>query len=158
MWALTGCTDIAIIGVVETRRDAGTTRPADAGDTRVSDAGARPPDAGAAPVVDARSCGRTGTFEGCNPIANTGCSEELRMQCDVDALASLQGVCVFKAMPPQDGSCLNVPPTESCPPRQTCVNFSSCRTLCLCDGDCDPGDCCTTPLGETGFRTCSACR
>jgi len=143
------------------RRDAGSSEPpVDAG--RVP----RPePDAGASADASADasspgdpggSCGRTAQIAVCNPITNSGCPVELGMQCDVDLLAeSLSGVCVFNAPPPAAGGCLAIPPTESCPAKQTCVD-GVCQTVCLCDADCESGACCTGPLGS-GFKTCTKC-
>lgn len=142
----------------------------DALDAGASDSGLAPaedagsaiaptPDAAAPPDADDNAgCGKALKVDGCNPIANTGCAAELGMQCDVDLLAStLSGLCVFSAPPPDGGACLNIPPTESCPPGHTCVDFSECKKLCACDSDCDAGDCCSERLGDHGFKTCSPC-
>ena len=140
--------------------------PKDSG-AAVSDAGVRSqpsePDAdggGSAPgtSVAGGGCGSTASIPGCNPITNEGCAGELGMQCDVDLSAPTpSGVCVFSSPSPNPGACLNIPPTESCPAGQTCVGFSTCQKVCLCDADCDAGDCCSEPLAGSGFKTCKAC-
>ncbi|MET0386978.1 MAG: hypothetical protein ABW321_13515 [Polyangiales bacterium] len=122
----------------------------------ITDAGVPP---GRAPTQPgAASCGQTADIPVCNPITNRGCAGELGMQCDVDLLAGeLAGQCVFSAPPPDGGTCLNIPPTESCPAGSTCVDFSECRKLCLCDDDCGAGECCAEDLGAQGFKVCSPC-
>ena len=135
--------------------DAGVALP-----TTAASAGASPRAAGstAAQPTAADGCGRTVSKDGCNPITNEGCAQELGMQCDVDLASNdLRGVCVFSAPAPDGSTCLNIPPTESCPAGQTCVDFSECRKLCLCADDCDAGDCCNDALGSSGFKTCSSC-
>jgi hypothetical protein len=113
-------------------------------------------DAGSPSEPNAGSCGSIAEIAGCNPITNTGCAGELGMQCDVDLLAStLSGVCVFSATSPNP-ECLAIPPTETCPPQQTCVE-GVCQTICLCDSDCGLGACCRDPLGELGFKMCATC-
>lgn len=163
-----GCRDFGVIAVVDDRSPDAALLPFDAG--RVL-ADAAPPSvppfvegvdaaqsSGAPPSGGPGVCNASGAIEVCNPIKDTGCSPELGMQCDVDLQATvLQGQCVFKAPLPDGGTCLNIPPTETCPPGQTCVDFGECRRVCLCNSDCEPGDCCTVPLGELGFRTCSPC-
>jgi hypothetical protein len=80
------------------------------------------------------------------------------MHCDVDLLGeTLSGMCVFSTAQPEGGPCINIPPTESCPPGLTCIDGNECKEVCLCDSDCEPGNCCTTPLGDRGFKTCSKC-
>lgn len=151
---LSGCSSFAVIAVLDAGQEGGmdSGAPFDASTSETLDAGGLP-------LADAASsCGRTLIIDMCNPITNSGCSKQLGMQCDVDLLAdTLRGQCVFSAPPPDAGSCLNIPPTETCPPRHTCVEFNQCRKLCLCDTDCDPGDCCNVPLGEQGFKTCTPC-
>lgn len=165
---LFGCRDFGLIAVVDDRSPDAGFMPSDAGRVVVD---AAPPSVpplvegadASEPAADQPSgaagvCGSSRAIEVCDPIKDTGCSPELGMQCDVDLQASvLQGQCVFKAPQTDGGTCLNIPPTESCPPGQTCVDFGECRTVCLCNSDCDPGDCCTMPLGELGFRTCRPC-
>ena len=113
-------------------------------------------DAGSPSEPAAESCGSQAGVAVCNPITNRGCAGELGMQCDVDLLAStLSGVCVFSATSPNP-ECLAIPPTESCPPKQTCVE-GVCQTVCLCDADCGSGACCRDPLGELGFKLCAEC-
>lgn len=132
--------------------DAGTRAPATAGKPAASSPVPDSTDAGA----DALSCGQSATIAVCDPIANTGCSKELGMQCDVDLLASsLSGICVFSA--PRDGPCVAIPPTESCPAGETCIDGDRCHKICLCDTDCDSGSCCNTPLGGAGFMVCGSC-
>jgi hypothetical protein len=124
--------------------------------SQIDDAGSTPqPSTGNA----ARSCGRSANSAVCDPIGNTGCSHELGMQCDVDLFASkLSGVCVFSAPSPGDaGTCLNIAPTESCPPGQTCVDGAQCHSVCLCDTDCAAGSCCRKPVGNGGFKLCEPC-
>jgi hypothetical protein len=135
--------------------DAGVAPP-----TRAASAGASPRPAGSSAAQSgvADGCRRTVSRDGCNPITNEGCAQELGLQCDVDlASTELRGVCVFSAPSPDGSTCLNLPPTESCPPGQTCVDFSECRKVCLCDDDCDAGDCCASALGSSGFKTCGDC-
>jgi len=100
----------------------------------------------------------TASAEVCDPIANTGCPEELGMQCDVDVLAAgLTGACVFSAESTQPTGCLNIPPTETCPGGQTCVGNERCSKICLEDDDCDAGECCDTDLGNSDFKACNPC-
>jgi hypothetical protein len=127
--------------------------------TTASQASAAGKTAGATPArrPAADGCGAMREISGCDPMSNQGCLPELGMQCDVDLLADTPaGVCVFSAPPPSPDSCLNIPPTESCPPQTTCVG-TSCAKICLCDTDCEAGDCCTTPVGGGGFKACGAC-
>lgn len=120
------------------------------------DAGTRP--ASAPPSGSTSECGATADIAVCNPVSNTGCAAELGMQCDVDLVApELTGTCVFSSPAPDGGTCLNIPPTESCPAGQTCVDFRECRKVCLCDSDCDAGDCCADELGDQGWKTCRKC-
>ena len=129
-----------------------TTPPASAGSSPV------PTGSTAVQAPAADGCGRKPSQDGCNPITNEGCARELGMQCDVDLASSdPRGVCVFSAPAPAGSPCLNLPPTESCPAGQTCVDFSECRKVCLCDDDCDAGDCCKTALGSSGYKTCGDC-
>jgi len=114
-------------------------------------------DSGMPNQPDADGCRAETMIEGCNPITNSGCAAELGMQCDVDLFApTLGGVCVFSAPAPTPDACLAIPPTQTCPAKQTCVE-GACRTVCLCDADCGAGSCCTDLLGEQGFKTCSKC-
>lgn len=172
---LSGCREFGLIAVVDDQspdvalvaRDAGrlaidAAPPArddgPAVGTEGLDASQPASDADIKASGDAAVCNSARAIEVCNPIKDTGCSPELGMQCDVDLQAAvLQGQCVFKAPLPDGGGCLNVPPTETCPPGQTCVDLRECRRVCLCNSDCEPGNCCTAPLGEQGFRTCSPC-
>jgi hypothetical protein len=147
---LSGCSGFAVIAVLDAGMDGGAPM-VDASAMQPELEASTPPDAAA-------SCGRTLEIENCNPITNSGCSREIGMQCDVDLLAStLRGQCVFSAPPTDAGTCLNIPPTETCPPRHTCVDFNECRKVCLCDTDCDPGDCCNVLLANQGFKTCKPC-
>jgi hypothetical protein len=153
--ALSSCSSSAVIAIVDAGTEADGGAEVDAGAlvdaSSTDDANMPPADGGA-------QCGRTLSIEICNPITNMGCTQGLGMQCDVNLLAStLQGQCVFSAPAVDGGTCLNIPPTETCPPRHTCVDFNECRKVCLCDTDCDPGDCCSVPLGEQGFKTCRPC-
>jgi hypothetical protein len=108
---------------------------------------------GAAAVM----CGQLARSQVCDPIKKTGCSRELGMQCDVDLAAqTLAGVCVFSAKSMDPAHCENIPPTESCEPGKTCVE-GDCQKICLCDADCDAGECCTHPLGSAGWKSCKAC-
>jgi hypothetical protein len=131
-----------------------------AGSTSPPTGSTNPPKAGssAPSTPSADGCGQPNGIEVCDPIRNEGCSRELGMQCDVDLFASsLSGQCVFKAEPMDPAHCLNIPPTETCPPGQTCVDGDQCHKVCLCDSDCDAGDCCSILLGNKGFKTCSKC-
>ena len=83
----------------------------------------------------------------------------LAMQCAVDWAATLTGYCIFSSPPPplpDGGGCFNSGLTESCPPTFTCV-VDQCRALCACDADCEPGQCCSEPVGTTGFHVCREC-
>jgi hypothetical protein len=153
--ALAGCDQFARVGLAE--RDAGEAAapPAapepDAGEPAArADAGATPLDAGmeleCAPIDVAV----------CNPVTNEGCAGTLQMQCAVDQLAILRGYCIFSSPPPGTGGCINSGVTESCPPTFTCV-VDQCQKLCLCDADCDEGQCCTQQVGSTGFKVCRDC-
>jgi hypothetical protein len=111
-------------------------------------------------AAGAQSCGQSAKSAVCDPIGNTGCLHELGMQCDVDLFATtLSGVCVFSAPNPDPdaGTCLNIAPTENCPPGQTCVDGTQCSTVCLCDADCATGSCCRKPIGKGGFKVCGPC-
>jgi len=104
---------------------------------------------------DAGSCREKIT--GCDPIRKTGCAVELQMQCDVDLLAATPtGVCVFYAPSLDPNACLYLPPTESCPAGQTCVE-AKCQAICLCDSECGAGKCCNKPVGAGGFKVCIEC-
>jgi hypothetical protein len=140
--------------------------PPDAGETSGADAASLPgtdaavggePDA-RAPEPDADDAGSCGqTIAGCDPIRKTGCVVEFQMQCDVDLLAPTPtGVCVFNAPSSDPNTCLNIPPTESCPAGQTCVD-AKCHTICLCDSECESGKCCNKPVGLGGFKVCAEC-
>jgi hypothetical protein len=139
-------------------RDGGVTGNTDAASLSDPDARVgREPDAQAPNpgIDDAGSCGQM--IAGCDPIRKTGCPMELLMQCDVDLLAATPtGVCVFNAPSPDPNSCLNIPPTETCPAGQTCVE-AKCHTICLCDSECEPGKCCSEPVGIGGFKVCAEC-
>jgi hypothetical protein len=94
----------------------------------------------------------------CNPVTNEGCLDSLSMQCAVDLASKLTGYCIFYSgkAPTPGVDCLNTGVTESCPPTFTCVD-SRCRRLCLCEADCDIGQCCKEPLESTGFKVCGDC-
>jgi hypothetical protein len=78
------------------------------------------------------------------------------MQCDVDLLSSnLTGMCVWSSPPPDPTSCLAIFPTESCPPKSTCVE-GTCLTICVCDSDCAAAERCGMQLGASGFKACQA--
>jgi len=148
--------------------DAGTTRPLPTDSGSTGDVDAASPAARDAAVDgepdaqppnpsddDAGSCGRT--IPVCDPIRKTGCPTELQMQCDVDLLATTPtGICVFSAPSPDPNACLNIPPTESCPAGQTCVD-AKCHTICLCDSECESGSCCNKAVSAGGFKLCSPC-
>jgi hypothetical protein len=128
--------------------------PIDAGSTRVSPA----VDASAPNGLTQGGCGQSAQIAVCDPIRNSGCSRTLGMQCDVDLGAStLRGQCVFSTQPAAASSCINIPPTESCPAGQTCVDGDKCHSVCLCDTDCESGKCCKQPLGNAGFKLCGPC-
>lgn len=125
-------------------------------------------------------------IDGCNPVRNEGCPAELEMQCAIDLAAKATGYCIFSApesgnagmgtagtpagvgampVPPAASpsttttsttACFNSGVTESCEPKSTCYS-GECRTICLCDADCDAGGCCSDPVGDTGFKVCGAC-
>lgn len=94
----------------------------------------------------------------CDPIENLGCSPSLAQQCAIDHLGTLTGYCIFSAPPMSviGGDCLNTGVTESCPPTSTCYE-ARCQKICLCDADCDPGQCCADAVESTGFRVCGEC-
>jgi hypothetical protein len=149
--SLIGCDQFALVGIVPD--DAG---PRDGGEDAF--------DAELPPLTDGAVVTRDGSpgcereVAICDPVANTGCSETLQMQCAPDLSAPrLAGYCTFVG-PLADGGleCLNSVVTESCPPSSTCLN-NECRVLCHCDADCDVGQCCTEPLGEHGFHVCAPC-
>ena len=108
---------------------------------------------------DAAMTGDAGTscspdVQACNPVTNDGCPDA--MQCAVDLASDvLAGYCIFSS-PPMDGGCFNSGVTESCPPTSTCFELE-CRTLCLCDADCEAGQCCKDAVGDRGFKVCGAC-
>lgn len=137
----------------------GSADPMDAGMPAPSSTAA--PDSGPpaqAGASAAQGCGRAANMDDCNPISNEGCTSELGLQCDVDMTSTEpRGICVFSAPAPDGGTCLNIPPTETCPAGQTCVDFTACRKVCLCDDDCDAGDCCSEKLGSSGWKTCGKC-
>lgn len=154
------CSEQVTVGVVgddaaQTKQDAASEGPFDAGPAEPTDAGGtttRPRDASMV------GCEVSASISVCDPIRNTGCSRTLSMQCDVDLLAAtLSGQCVFSVSPADSGLCLNIPPTESCPPGQTCIDGNQCHTVCLCDADCPANECCRMPLGNRGFKTCVSC-
>jgi hypothetical protein len=90
----------------------------------------------------------------CDPVKNEGCPPG--MQCAVNELAStLTGYCTFSA-PMDVGFCFNSGVTESCPPTKACIG-DRCKSLCFCDADCDPRECCVEPLGSLGFKVCAPC-
>ena len=111
---------------------------------RQGDSGAAPPEECDEPQVTT-----------CDPVHNTGCADELLMQCAVDfAAPQLAGYCIFSA--PQPVGCLNTLLTESCPPTTACV-AGQCRRLCFCDSQCEGGQCCVEPIGNFGFKVCGEC-
>jgi hypothetical protein len=142
----------------DSARAGGATDDADAATPSDPDpsAGGEPDAQAPKPGEDnADSCGQT--IADCDPIRKTGCLIELQMQCDVDLLAATPtGVCVFSAPSPDPNSCLNIPPTETCPAGGTCVE-AKCHTICLCDSECEPGKCCSEPVGVGGFKVCAEC-
>jgi hypothetical protein len=155
---LAGCDQFARVGVMAA--DAATGSPSvpsanggAAGEPDIAtaeDAGAEPQDAGSeCTPVDIAVC---------NPVTNEGCPGSLAMQCAVDWAATLSGYCIFSSPPPVAGAdtCFNSGVTESCPPTFTCV-VDQCRRLCLCDADCEQGQCCTEEVGSTGFHVCRDC-
>lgn len=148
---LFGCEQFARVSVIE--QDAG--QPIVAGQDAPQDAGAM--DGATAPdgsTDDPALCDRPSAI--CNPVTNIGCSSVLAQQCAVDLISpSLAGYCTFYAPVPGEG-CLNTGLTESCPPTTVCV-AGACRRLCLCDAHCGTGECCTTPVSESGFKICSSC-
>lgn len=95
----------------------------------------------------------------CDPIANTGCEATLpRQRCEIDLTAGeLSGVCVIAATPSEDGGCISSPPVSTCPVSYTCLDLEDCRKICLCDSQCESGQCCVTPIGDQGFKTCGEC-
>ena len=124
----------------------------DAGSPR---APATSPNGAASPASD---CGSAAAIPGCDPIRNTGCLAELGMQCDVDlAMTKPSGVCVFSAPPTDPNSCINIPPVETCPAGQSCIGGRQCQRICLCDSDCDAGECCSERIGNSGFKSCRPC-
>lgn len=112
------------------------------------------PDSGAGD--DGTDCGPA--IAACNPVTNEGCPDALGMHCAVDPAARLTGYCIFSTAPTPSplGDCLNTGITESCPPTSTCRD-GQCRELCLCDADCEAGQCCREPIESTGFKVCGEC-
>lgn len=121
-------------------------------DAAISDAG---PDA-AAQCPDVQ-------FDVCNPVTNeffvAECGPGFMQQCAIDQFNMLVGYCIFTSATPAQlgGACFNSGVTESCPATSTCSADGVCRTICLCDADCPAGQCCTEPVGTTGFSVCGAC-
>lgn len=114
-------------------------------------------DASTDAAVDAGATCSDIEIAGCDPVRNIGCSVSLAQQCAIDQLATLTGYCIFVA--PSSligGECLNTGVTEDCPATSTCFE-TRCRKICLCDADCDPGQCCTDPVGATAFLVCGEC-
>jgi hypothetical protein len=162
-----GSFDAGTITASTTGKDAGpTASPTDSGATGDMDAGsAAGRDAAVDPEPDTQPPDSTGDDAGscgqniavCDPIRKTGCATELQMQCDVDVFAATPtGICVFSTPSPDPDACLNIPPTESCPAGQTCVD-AKCHTICLCDAECESGGCCNKAISAGGLKVCSPC-
>lgn len=102
-------------------------------------------------------------FDVCNPVTNeffvAECGPSFNQQCGIDQFSMLVGYCVFASETPATlgGACFNSGVTESCPPTSTCSADGICRKICLCDADCVAGQCCTEPVGATGFSMCGDC-
>ena len=94
----------------------------------------------------------------CDPIKNIGCPSGVSMQCAIDYAATLTGYCIYNAPPAlgMSGECLNTGITESCPAQFTCFS-ERCAKICLCDAECDAGQCCSQPIQGTGFSVCGDC-
>jgi hypothetical protein len=148
--------DVGAGSVQTPAKDSGQARDPAAADSAVADASiGGEPDADLPAPDAANSCGQKIT--GCDPIHRTGCAVELQMQCDVDLLATTPaGVCVFNAPSADPNTCLNIPPTESCPAGQSCVD-ATCHAICLCDSECEAGSCCSKRVGVGGLKVCAAC-
>jgi hypothetical protein len=162
---LAGCDQYALVGVRETEVDDTGTPPAPQDAASPSDAAA-PITPDAAPSSDASADAESDAaaecppteIAVCNPMVNDVCSAAVGQHCSVDVLNYLTGYCVFTSMPsPQlGGECLNTGVTESCSPTTLC-HETLCRKICLCDADCDAGECCNEPIESTGFSVCTAC-
>lgn len=164
--AFAGCDQFARVGVVEPEVEnagagAASLPEGEAGaaavhDAAVADAAGGTRDGGS--TSDAGTTCAPVEIAVCNPVTNQGCSAALGMQCAVDFTVPLGGYCIFYSGPPPalGGACLNTGVTESCAPTSACVG-DRCRQLCLCDADCDEGQCCSDPLQGTGFKVCGEC-
>ena len=98
----------------------------------------------------------------CDPVKNFGCLVPFSF-CDIDtAQVIATGRCVFPwsstAPAPTPPACFMDVTTDTCMPTSSCVN-GTCRKLCYCDSDCQPGDCCTEPApgASTAFKLCKPC-
>jgi hypothetical protein len=102
----------------------------------------------------------------CDPVKNLGCLVPFSF-CDIDSTQVVAtGRCVFPwtstpppaPLPDGGGSCFVDATTDTCVATSTCVQ-GSCRKLCYCDSDCQPGDCCTEPApgSSTTFKLCKPC-
>ncbi|MGO9839557.1 MAG: hypothetical protein ACLP1X_35720 [Polyangiaceae bacterium] len=91
----------------------------------------------------------------CDPVHNTGCNP--LQQCDVDPTQTQTptGLCVFGS-PSDAAMCLATAVTESCGPGSTCAG-GTCRSLCYCDSDCPPGQCCSGTSNAGAFLLCESC-
>jgi hypothetical protein len=92
----------------------------------------------------------------CNPVTNSGC---VLLQCDIDTSQTTPaGICVAASpFPNAPGSpCTQGSGPVSCQPQYTCY-AGTCQKVCLCDGDCSGGTCCSGTAGMTGFGLCGAC-
>jgi hypothetical protein len=102
-------------------------------------------------------------YEVCSPVTNeffvAECGPAFNQQCAIDQFSTLVGYCIFTSATPAQlgGACFNSGVTESCPATSTCSADGICRKICLCDADCPAGQCCTEPVGTTGFSVCEPC-
>lgn len=165
--ALAGCDQFATIGEASAEQDlppemisGGTDASGGSGGQ-----GASPPIEDAAIATDSgiaidaaidagAECIHPATTE-CDPVANIGCGSDPLAQCGVDLINPLGGHCLFFT-PNVAVDCLNIFVVESCGPGHACID-GACQRLCFCDSECPIGQCCSLPLGETGFSFCGAC-
>ncbi len=126
-------------------------------------AGPVPADDGASSSDDSATGGGGGdagrcsaTVPVCDPVHNTGCNP--LQQCDVDPTqkTTATGLCLFYSGSDASGACMSTGITESCAAKQTCVS-GACRSLCFCNADCAPGDCCSDTSGAAPFTLCQRC-
>ena len=166
---LVGCDQFASIGVQQAPlADSGL--PPDSGAmpeldamTSEPDATMSEPDAAIDAGADAGAQCPDVQYEVCSPVTNeffvADCGPAFNQQCAIDQFSTLVGYCIFTSATPAQlgGACFNSGVTESCPATSTCSADGICRKICLCDADCPAMQCCTEPVGTTGFSVCEPC-